>query len=321
MTGCLHTDRSIGPSIGARAPNFPCGENRRTLRLLWIFSSPSTCWGGGGGILSTTPFTFQNLCPASENTSNYPSQMTVRIFKTSQQKSPAQYALQAHTTVKTNGKLTGKGPQLISAIPGRHGALGKFRGWLQDPQGPCGVRHPAQKSAGARRCPNSPGSLWGSPPQQESQQEVTRALGTGASPQLAAWPSASPHPRFSLGGLSRFCFPFSPLLCHSLSGEKKSPKVSNCKQTKSPYLFILSVSTVLGLVLPGILNRLPLLSGVHSGLLPLTSPGLSRRERRALPPPRPHAPLGHPRAGERPKKNFANPPPCPPPGRDGAGGA
>jgi len=114
----------------------------------------------------------------------------------------------------------------------------------------------------------------------------TRAPGTGASPQPAARPSASRHPLSSLGG---FCVTFFSPLHASLSprGENKtkqnktkqnktSPKVSNCKQIRSSYLFISSVSTVLGLVLPGILNRLPLLSAAHPRLLPSPSPGRGR---------------------------------------------
>lgn len=73
---------------------------------------------------------------------------------------------------------------------------------------------------------------------------------------------------FSLGGISRFCFILPPLHAIPSPGRNKikSQTVSNCRQIKPPNLFILTVRTVLGLVLPGILNRLPLLSGGHSCL-------------------------------------------------------
>lgn len=84
--------------------------------------------------------------------------------------------------------------------------------------------------------------------------------------------------------------------------KKKSPKLSNCEQIKSPYLFILSVSTVLGLVLPGILNRLPLLSGGRSApALHLPWPRGSAGAPRGVPAGRARAGLAErcavPRAG------------------------
>lgn len=112
---------------------------------------------------------------------------------------------------------------------------------------------------------------------------------------------ASLHPLFSLGGLSPFVSYFSlhAILSPGWGGSGGSLKVSNCKQIISPYLFILIVSIVLGLVLPGILNRLPLLSGVCSRLLPLTCPALRHKAERA-PSPRTHQrPSGGPRKGQQ----------------------
>lgn len=210
----------------------------------------------------------------------YLSQKITRTSKTSQQESLALYTLEAHATSKDHRKHPGRGPQLNSPSPGRHGAHRKFQRCLREPQGFRVVSHPTQ----VNRHTLLPKFLLVPLGQLTPAGDLarTRALGTGASPQPAAWPSASLHPLFSLGELSQFVSYFSlhVILCE----KKKMSKVSNCKQIKSPYLFILIVSIVLGLVLPGILNRLPLLSAGHPRLLPLTSPGLKHTAERPLSP-------------------------------------
>lgn len=58
----------------------------------------------------------------------------------------------------------------------------------------------------------------------------TRAVGTGASPQLPAPPTASLHTLFSLGGISQVCFINRPLH-HSPSGGKKKKNKNQTSKT------------------------------------------------------------------------------------------
>lgn len=159
----------------------------------------------------------------------YLSQKITRTSKTSQQESLALYTLEAHATSKDHRKHPGRGPQLNSPSPGRHGAHRKFQRCLREPQGFRVVSHPTQ----VNRHTLLPKFLLVPLGQLTPAGDLarTRALGTGASPQPAAWPSASLHPLFSLGELSQFVSYFSlhVILCE----KKKCPKFLTASKLKA----------------------------------------------------------------------------------------
>lgn len=136
----------------------------------------------------------------------------------SQHERPELYTLEAHATIKNHGKHPGRGPQLNSPSPGRHGANRKFQRRLQEPQGFQGVSHPAQVK-GSMLLLKFPVVPPGQPTP-AGELARTRALGTGASPQ----PSASLHPLFSLGDLSQFVSYCSlhVILCEEKKKKSKS---------------------------------------------------------------------------------------------------